>query len=71
MSKVIKGIKLELSCYCCGQTVFENKEQDWNEVEEMYFLKNEKAKLKCISCGLEDNIMNLVPKGCYVEFLKE
>lgn len=69
--KLIKGIKLELSCYCCGQTVFENTKQEWNEVEGMHFLQDEKAKLKCVSCGLEDNIRNLVPRGVFHEELRD
>lgn len=70
MLKVVKGIKLELSCYCCGETIFENSAQDWNEVEGMYFLQDEKATLKCVNCGLEDNIRNLVPRGKSTEELK-
>lgn len=71
MSKIIKGIKLELSCYCCGETVFENSTQDWNEVEGMYFLQDEKSILKCINCGLEDRVANLVPRGRNHEELRE
>lgn len=62
--KVKKSIRLKLSCYCCGGIDFENTERNWNEVEGMYFLDLEdKEKVKCLTCGLEDYLHNLVPRG--------
>lgn len=69
MGRVQRGIVLELSCYCCGGTVFKNTKQEWNEIEGMHFLKDEKAKLTCEACGLEDILANLVPRGRYHEEL--
>lgn len=61
---VLKSIRLNLSCYCCGGIDFENKEIKWNEVEDMYFLyTDDNIKVKCLKCGLEDYLFNLVPRG--------
>lgn len=62
--KIEKTIRLNLSCYCCGSIDFEAKEMKWNEIEGMCFLYSEdNPMVKCLSCGLEDNVQNLVPRG--------
>ena len=62
--KILKSIRLNLSCYCCGSIDFEVKEMEWYEIEEMSFLYNEdKQMVKCLKCGLEDYLLNLVPRG--------
>lgn len=62
--KIIKSIRLNFSRYCCGSIDFENKEMEWNNVEDMYFLHYEdNPKVKCLNCGLEDYLQNLVPRG--------
>lgn len=50
--KVLKSIRFELSCYCCGGTYFENKEINCNKVEDMYFLhtENDDTEVKCLKC---------------------
>ena len=37
------------------------REQDYTNIEDMYFLENPKSILKCCNCGLEDYLHNLVP----------
>lgn len=69
MGRIQRGLVLELSCYCCGGTVFKNTSQEWKEIEGMHFLEDRKAKLTCEACGLEDILANLVPKGRYHEAL--
>ena len=69
MKKVLKGINLKLSCYKCGCTYFENTPQNYNEIEGNTYLQDEKAKVKCVNCGLEDYVQNLVPKAEYNEEL--
>ena len=69
-----KGIELKLSCYCCGGTVFENNELPYTKIEDDYYLLDEDSKdckLKCVNCGLEDYIGNLVPKAEYRGILIE
>ena len=69
MKKIVKGIELKLSCYKCGGVIFENTEQDYTNIEDMYFLENPKSILKCCNCGLEDYLHNLVPRAFYAEKL--
>ena len=72
--KIQKGIELKLSCYCCGGTIFENSKLAYTKIEDEYYLlneDNENSKLKCVNCGLEDYIENLVPKAEYREKLIE
>ena len=69
--KIQKGVQLKLSCYKCGGVIFENTKQDYTIIEDMYFLENPKATLKCCNCGLEDYLANLVPRVFYHEEIKE
>ena len=69
--KIQKGIQLKLSCYKCGGVIFENTKQDYTIIEDMYFLENNKATLKCCNCGLVDYLKNLVPRAFYHEEIKE
>ena len=70
--KILKSIRLNLSCYCCGSIDFEVKEMKWHEIEGMSFLYNEdKQMVKCSKCGLEDYLSNLVPRGFLHEELIE
>ena len=62
--KISEILRLNLSCYCCGGIDFKNTPREWNEVESMYFLNAEDdQQVKCIKCGLESYILNLVPRG--------
>lgn len=61
--KIIRSVRLNLSCYCCGGIDFENIEMNWENVEDMYFLHDAKQLVKCKKCGLEDHLHNLIPRG--------
>lgn len=62
--KIQKTLRLNLSCYCCGGIDFENTPREWNEIEDMYFLNlDDDIQVKCVKCGLEDYLFNLVPRG--------
>lgn len=69
--KIEKSMELKLSCYKCGGVNFENYPYPYYIIESMHFLQDENIKVKCIKCGLEDYIHNLVPRGIYHEELKE
>ena len=66
---VYKGVEFKLSCFKCGGTKFENTNQNYTMIEDEHYLNNEKAKVKCVKCGLEDYMFNLVPKAEYHEEL--
>ena len=58
-------MRLALSCYCCGSTVFKETSQPYYEIENSYYLHHEdraKAEVICEKCGLRDYVVNLVIK---------
>ncbi len=61
--KLVKNIRIYLTCYCCGDINFEYKSMECREIEGMYFLENNKQLVRCRQCGLEDYLYNLVPRA--------
>ena len=63
-------MELKLSCYCCGGTYFSNKEMLGYKIENNIYVPlsdkevRENAVVVCEKCGLEDYVVNLVPKVC-------
>ena len=63
-------MELKLSCYCCGGTYFSNKEMLGYKIENNIYVHlsdkevRENAVVVCKKCGLEDYVVNLVPKVC-------
>ena len=49
--KIIKGIEIKLSCYCCGGTIFENDKLNYTKIEGDYYLQNDNTKLRCKTCS--------------------
>ena len=68
MPKILKSAQFKLSCPCCGGVDFKNNHLKVHEVENMYFIRDN-TEVKCLKCGLEDYIDNLIPRGFYHEEL--